>query len=1659
MRQHFLLVRLMLLTVGVGWLVGPAAARAQLANVARGFSPSGMFDMGGLDVVNGFNGNLMIHIPIGMSYPVGGTMGSYSFTLVYNSNVWDYVQKQGTPCPTNPSPFDTVSIVSPYSNAGLGWNFSLGTLGGEQSVYTAPPPPSSLGYRAPDGSLHPLVDHLTTANGGQLQQPGMRFSNDGSYLRYHQASDGSDVLEFPDGRIQTWGNGGMTIKDRFGNGLTVTYTTDPQTCPGNVWAITDGFRSHRVCFRSTGYSYPDEQAEVVDHIDVASFGGTSTYQFLYNDEDQRGGGFHEIRLSGYGTRIYGCNDPWQPPRVMLLTQLLLPDGTSYRMPSSVYTQPPIQLNGQGQPPFQGVLTNLGLPTSGAIGWVYELKTLPQPHTDENGLWYIPAWSYVPGVNQRSLYDTGGRLVGTWQYNQGAAAEGITPQLNELVNETVYPSPDPVRAAQGASGHRIVTFYSACVYGQCTDAGLPYTYAVDFGLPLSRRRQDATGLSLSQQIYAAGASTPLRQVYVDYESDFGQNPPADQASPIFANERLRMQETVFLDDPVPGTGSLTTVLTTNSDYDGLGHYRTATTSDTTSFFAQRTETTHWNPNAVPVPNQPWVLDTYDFKEAQEGTDLEHLEAMFEPATGFLVCERRFKSGSHRGRSDVLVVRGHDGAGQLTSEQWFGGDTQHLATDTACGSLPLSPVSSYSHAYSAGVRNLTTVAVDGTTTLKLLDDDIDAQSGLAMTSREPAAMATAGRPTTFTYDPMGRVRSVAPAGDATTEFTYTLSDGSPPFIDRRVGASLEEESWQLNGLGRIVAHTVLMPNAAPLTSTVIFNAMGWKTFESEPSRQPGTQGTSYLDYDPFGRPGRVVTADGKRSYFTYRGISSVVKAQGIWTGSREYPFNMRNDFDGLGRLRGVQDGTGILTRYRYDAGGRLKTVTTNGLQARSFNYDGRGFLVSELQPEDGLTTYQYDAKGNMTLKARPTGTVLSTYDKAGRLASVSSPLVLLKQFTYGTGADAYKLREASSFNWRQADACATTEVRQDYSYDPATGRLSSEDTSLWQGTTRLESWTQSYLYDGAGRITQVTYPSCTYLCPATPRQVTTIYSYGKPTSVSGFASSITYGDNGMLATIVHGDGVVFTATPDPAGMPRPGSLRADGPGGVVLWPREFYFYDAAGNIKAIGGKAFAYDGNSRIMSATVPAAGAQQLYEGYTYDAYGNLTSVASGASLGSATTIFYAPQPCYPNNPVCSNRLSGATYDDSGELTAYQGSTYSWDVLGQLTAFNTGSEVWTQLYDAAGERVWSYRTSPSRLDTYALRERDGKVLSIFTKTGSAYTWEDYAYRDGKALGGAFSADGHVVNFDVDHVGSVRLESSTSQSGLVTRYHDYWPFGQEATALTGSGSERMKFAGQERDLGVLTSGGDNASTQDDIDYMHRRYYRSILGRYLSADPVRTVEAAKQRPQMWNRYAYGVGNPLKWIDPAGEVIDLAGLTDDQQQKLLEGLRDFTGDTYDINDWGELELRQVGDGSSKTATDFLNDVIASDTTYEVVESTHNRGHHDTSEVEINFTYFNDAKYGRIDPRTFNQGSNLVHELYHATTGLKDEINGRQPMRFDWTGPVVDFVNKIRVERGFPLRAAYLGDNQPTRLGFGPREGRVYFDHVEPNNPSKRFYVSFPVQ
>jgi hypothetical protein len=84
------------------------------------------------------------------------------------------------------------------------------------------------------------------------------------------------------------------------------------------------------------------------------------------------------------------------------------------------------------------------------------------------------------------------------------------------------------------------------------------------------------------------------------------------------------------------------------------------------------------------------------------------------------------------------------------------------------------------------------------------------------------------------------------------------------------------------------------------------------------------------------------------------------------------------------------------------------------------------------------------------------------------TASGSSIDLKKLEYDTGANGTgKLATTHAYNWRSAESCAVPyEVRQDMAYDPSHGRLAAETTTLLHGSL-LESWLQSYVYDGAGR----------------------------------------------------------------------------------------------------------------------------------------------------------------------------------------------------------------------------------------------------------------------------------------------------------------------------------------------------------------------------------------------------------------------------------------------------------------------------------------------------------------------------------------------------------------------------------------------------------------
>jgi RHS repeat-associated protein len=93
--------------------------------------------------------------------------------------------------------------------------------------------------------------------------------------------------------------------------------------------------------------------------------------------------------------------------------------------------------------------------------------------------------------------------------------------------------------------------------------------------------------------------------------------------------------------------------------------------------------------------------------------------------------------------------------------------------------------------------------------------------------------------------------------------------------------------------------------------------------------------------------------------------------------------------------------------------------------------------------------------------------------------------------------------------------------------------------------------------------------------------------------------------------------------------------------------------------------------------------------------------------------------------------------------------------------------------------------------------------------------------------------------------------------VTARHDYHPFGEEIGNIGGRSNGvdavRKQFAGYEGDK------------ETDLDFAQARYFASSVGRFFTPDTL-LGSGRVQIPQSWNRLAYALGNPLRFVDPTG-------------------------------------------------------------------------------------------------------------------------------------------------------------------------------------------------
>lgn len=515
------------------------------------------------------------------------------------------------------------------------------------------------------------------------------------------------------------------------------------------------------------------------------------------------------------------------------------------------------------------------------------------------------------------------------------------------------------------------------------------------------------------------------------------------------------------------------------------------------------------------------------------------------------------------------------------------------------------------------------------------------------------------------------TTSPTG-AHTDFGYddtAMSVTQTTYLAASEGGGIADQNTKLlNGRGQVRREEALASGGAIDAAESVYDNMGRVSQQSRPFRNGVEQPQwSTTTYDALSRPISVSAPDGSTTQTFYNEAArpdAASGAPGETTRVRDAWDRERwGRADSSGRLievvepnpsgNGSVAAGGLVTTYGYNSLGRL-TQITQGAQTRSFMYDALGRLTAQKLAEPSATlndtgayvgagtwgdVFTYDDRSNLIGRTDARGVkTVYTYngDPLNRLQSVSwdtsgfgdtgNPILTAAtvSYQYRQKSSAQELKDVT-----QLDSVTATGVStESYAYD-SEGRVSSKTLTL--ASRSAYPFVTEYTYDTLDRVADARYPA-EYGNGTQPRKVAH-HAYDIASRLSSltfggqsFASNIVYNAASQTNTLNVGSGV-NQITESYGYNAQTGLLDSQtvARGAATLLNLSYDYAGANGkrtgqltkitnNLDASGNhnRSYDYDALGRLIQAKGGPSAAPLWSQTYTYDRYGNRTSVtASG----------------------------------------------------------------------------------------------------------------------------------------------------------------------------------------------------------------------------------------------------------------------------------------------------------------------------------------------------------------------------------------------------------------------------------------------------------------
>lgn len=586
----------------------------------------------------------------------------------------------------------------------------------------------------------------------------------------------------------------------------------------------------------------------------------------------------------------------------------------------------------------------------------------------------------------------------------------------------------------------------------------------------------------------------------------------------------------------------------------------------------------------------------------------------------------------------------------------------------------------------------------------------------------------------------------------------------------------------------------------TTVTTYSATGKPLTVTDPSGD-----VSRICYDALDRAVVAVDPTGRATRTSYNAASQPTHVE------RWFTANVGDAACALTNARPEGINTNTWRKHEYNAAGlQSAEIDANGNRTQ-MTYDGLGRLIVTTFADDAEAWSITDQRGQAVITKTRGGDYRDAYfDQLGRIHHVwehDAGAPYLKGRNTRTGYDL-----AGRPVWKDVSTQPTEawdeSLRRDvhiYGYDVA-GRATTDQVQPMDAAIGSASKTLTYGYDAAGNRTSITWPDgfeATYAFDAANRPQTV-------------------GFGGHTATIAHDS------------LSRRTSVARSSGANTV------YAYEP--------------DGDLLSLTHNWAAAAAGQTAGGWTYihDAAGRLTETeVSRLDLEWLPTTAYARAygPANNLNQVASQAGQALTFNANGNLSTFQGATYTWALGNRLAGVSRPGMTASYAYDGEDRRTMKVvdgvttRTLWSGADEVAEMDEAGNILRRFIPDGSGAM-------DGRLA--SLEANGTIYWHHTDHQGSVVATSNAA--GAPVSLVNYSPNGELGTAIDGTpltgpptGSP-FGYTGRQYD------------PETGLWQYRARYYHPQLGQFLSHDPIGT----KDDP---NLYMYVGNDPVNRTDPTGE------------------------------------------------------------------------------------------------------------------------------------------------------------------------------------------------